>query len=166
MRVLFGGATDRVDHLHDGRADVALLYAPFDDLTGLASETLFTEGRVAILPPGHRLASRTELRLADLEHETLPRWKGAEWTGAPDDGTGPEVTDGPQMVHLILLGRTIAMLPRSLVEPLHPGLVYVPVIDAAASRLVVAWSQLDRRPLVASFVEAAVSAGRPHASST
>src|ERR1700691_2841099 len=91
--VLFGGgATDRADYLRDGRADVGLLYAPFDDLTGLASETLFTERRVAILPRGHRLAARTELRLADLEHETLPRWKGVGWTGAPDgDGSGPEV---------------------------------------------------------------------------
>jgi DNA-binding transcriptional LysR family regulator len=159
--ILFGGATDRVDHLRDGRADVALLYAPFDDLTGLASRTLFVEGRVAILPRSHRLASRTELRLADLEHETLPRWKGVSWTGVPDDGSGPEIADGPQMVQLIMLGRTIAVLPRSLVGPLHPGLVCVPVLDATTSRLVVAWSQLDRRPLVASFVEAAVSASTP-----
>ncbi|MGW2293132.1 hypothetical protein [Streptomyces violaceorubidus] len=33
--ILFGGATDRADHVRDGRADVALLYVPFDDLTGL-----------------------------------------------------------------------------------------------------------------------------------
>ena len=156
--VLFGGATDRVDQLRDGRADVALLYAPFDDLTGLASETLFVEGRVAILPRGHRLASRTELRLADLEQETLPRWKGVRWTGVPDDGTGPEIADVPQMVQLITLGRMIAVLPRSLVGPVHPGLVCVPVTDAVTSRLVVAWSRLDHRPLVAAFVGAAVSA--------
>ncbi|WP_329138955.1 LysR family transcriptional regulator [Streptomyces sp. NBC_01476] len=155
--ILFGGATDRADHVRDGRADVALLYAPFDDLTGLASETLFVEGRVALLPRGHRLAARTEVRLADLEHETLARWKGVRWTGVPDDGSGPEIADGAQMVQLIMLGRIIAVLPRSLVEPVHPGLVYVPVTGAAPSRLVVAWSELDRRPLVASFVEAAVA---------
>jgi hypothetical protein len=73
-------------------------------------------GRVAILSVGHRLASRTELRLADLEHETLPRWKGV-----PDGGSGPEIVDAPQMIHLIKLGRTIAVLPRSLVEPVPPG---------------------------------------------
>ncbi len=156
--VLFGGATDRVDYLRDGRADVALLYAPFDDLTGLASDTLLVEGRVAILPREHRLAAHAELRLADLAGETLPRWTGVRWTGAPDDGTGPEVADLPQLVQLILLGQTIAVLPRSLVEPVYPGLVCVPVVDAAASRLVVAWSPLDRRPLVTSFVAAAVSA--------
>ena len=62
------------------------------------------------------------------------------------------------MIHLIALGRTIAMLPRSLVEPVPPGLVCVPVIDAMPSRLVIAWSQLNRRSLVASFVNAAVAA--------
>ncbi|MET7649151.1 LysR family transcriptional regulator [Streptomyces sp. NPDC005426] len=153
--VLFGGATDRADHVRDGRADLALLYTPFDDLAGLDHRTLFVEGRVAILPRGHRLASRDELRMADLEGETLPRWKGV-----PDGGSGPEIVDVAQMTQLIMLGRTIAILPRSSVEPAHPGLVHKPVTDAPPSRMVVAWSQLDHRPLVAAFVEAAVSAGR------
>ncbi|WP_051950536.1 LysR family transcriptional regulator [Actinacidiphila yeochonensis] len=152
--ILFGGATDRADHVRDGRADVALLYVPFDDLTGLDHETLYVEGRVAILPRGHRLASRGELRMADLEPETLPRWKGVPGSSGP----GPEIEDAAQMVQLIMLGRMVEVLPRSLVEPFHPDLVYTPVVDARPSRLVVAWSRLDRRPLVASFVEAAVAA--------
>ncbi|MGW3349268.1 LysR family transcriptional regulator [Nonomuraea rubra] len=156
--ILFGGATDRADHVRDGRADVALLYAPFDDLTGLDHETLIVEGRVAILPPDHRLASRTEVTLADLAQETLPRWKGVRWTGAPEAGQGPEVTDAAEVLQMIRLGRTIAILPRSLVQPMHPDLVYRPVTDAPSSALVLAWSQDDRRRLVASFVAAAVEA--------
>ncbi|MEV0826721.1 LysR family transcriptional regulator substrate-binding protein [Nonomuraea rubra] len=156
--ILFGGATDRADHVRDGRADVALLYAPFDDLTGLDHETLIVEGRVAILPPDHRLASRTEVALADLAQETLPRWKGVRWTGAPAAGQGPEVTDAAEVLQMIRLGRTIAILPRSLVQPMHPDLVYRPVADAPSSALVLAWSQDDRRRLVASFVAAAVEA--------
>ncbi|SEG93160.1 DNA-binding transcriptional regulator, LysR family [Actinacidiphila yanglinensis] len=159
--IIFGGATDRADHVRDGRADVALLYAPFDDLSGLDHETLAVEGRVAILPPGHRLASRPELTMADLEHETLPRWKGVDWTGVPEGEDGPEIADAAQMVHLIQLGRTLAVLPRSLARPEHPGLVYVPVVDAPRSRLVVAWSQSDRRPPVAAFVRAALEASGP-----
>lgn len=153
--VLFGGATDRADHVRDGRADLALLYAPFDDLTGLDHRTLFVEGRVAILPREHRLAARDELRMADLEGETLPRWKGV-----PDGGSGPEIVDVAQMTQMIMLGRTIAVLPRSSVEPAHPGLVHRPVTDAPPSRMVVAWSRLDHRPLVASFADAAVAASR------
>ncbi|MFF1926136.1 LysR family transcriptional regulator [Streptomyces sp. NPDC058221] len=159
--ILFGGATDRADHVRDGRADLALLYAPFDDLTGLDHRTLFTEERVAILPRGHRLAARDELRMADLEGETLPRWKGVP---AGNDivagGSGPEIADVAQLTQMIMLGRTIAILPRSSVEPVHPGLVHRPVTDAPPSRMVIAWSQLDHRPLVASFVDAAVSASR------
>jgi DNA-binding transcriptional LysR family regulator len=153
VEVVLSGVGEQERLLRDGRADVALLYAPFDDLTGLDHETLLTEQRVALLPRGHRLAARKELRLADLEGETLPRWQGVS-----GGGTGPEIADVSQMNILIKLGRTIAMLPRSLVEPVAPGLVCVPVADAVASRLVVAWSKLDRRPLVASFVGAALAA--------
>ncbi|MFE0413491.1 LysR family transcriptional regulator [Streptomyces tendae] len=157
--ILFGGATDRADHVRDGRADVALLYAPFDDMTGLDHETLMVEGRVAILPPDHRLASRSEVTLADLAEETLPRWKGVRWTGAPESGQGPEVTDAAEVLQLIRLGRTVALLPRSLAQPMHPDLAYRPVTDAPDSELVLAWSEDDRRPLVASFVAAAAESG-------
>ncbi|GCD95893.1 LysR family transcriptional regulator [Embleya hyalina] len=157
--ILFGGATDRADHVRAGRADVALLYAPFDDMTGLDHEILLVEGRVAILPPDHRLATRSQVTLADLARETLPRWKGVRWTGAPEAaGQGPEVTDAAEALHMIRLGRTIAILPRSLAQPMHPDLVYRPVTDAPDSELVLAWSRDDRRRMVASFVAAAVEA--------
>ena len=159
--ILFSGPADRADFLRDGRADVGLLYAPFDDLDGLAHETLHVEDRVAILPSGHRLADRASVRLADLEGETLPSWKGAPG----GDGTGPAVTDVLQMFHLITLGRMIAVLPRSLVEPLSADLVCVPVADAPPSRLVLAWNEHDRRPPVASFVAAALGTRRPDTSS-
>ncbi|MFD7814009.1 LysR family transcriptional regulator [Streptomyces sp. NPDC059785] len=156
--ILFGGATDRADHVRDGRADVALLYRPFDDMTGLDHETLTVEGRVAILPPDHRLAARSEVTLADLAQETLPRWKGVRWTGAPEARQGPEVTDAAEVLHMIRLGRTIAILPRSLARPVHPDLVYLPVTDAPNSELVLAWAHDDRRRLIASFVAAATDA--------
>jgi len=150
--ILFSGPADRTDFLRDGRADVGLLYAPFDDLDGLAHETLLTEDRVAILPAGHRLAGRASVRLPDLDGETLPRWKGVPG----GEGTGPEVADVVQLLQMVTVGRMIGVLPRSLVEPLPPGLVCVPVTDAPPSRLVLAWAEQDRRPLVASFVTAAL----------
>ncbi|CAM5257357.1 LysR family transcriptional regulator OS=Streptomyces tendae OX=1932 GN=GUR47_24170 PE=3 SV=1 [Streptomyces tendae] len=158
--ILFGGATDRADHVRDGRADVALLYAPFDDMSGLDHEILTVEGRVAILPPDHRLASHSEVTLADLARETLPRWKGVRWTGVPEAGQGPEVTDAAEVLDMIRLGRTVAVLPRSLAQPMRPDLVYRPVTDAPHSELVLAWSRDDRRTMVASFVAAAVGATR------
>ncbi|WAP53696.1 LysR family transcriptional regulator [Streptomyces sp. S465] len=154
--ILFSGPADRADFLLDGRADVGLLYAPFDPLDGLAHETLLTEDRVVIVPSGHRLAGHASVRMSDLEGETLPRWKGVPG----GDGTGPEVADVVQMLHMITVSRMIGVLPRSLVEPLPAGLVCVPVTDAPPSRLVLAWNEQDRRPLVASFVAAALGTRR------
>ena len=159
--ILFSGPADRTDFLRDGRADVGLLFAPFDDLDGLAHETLYTENRVVIVPPEHRLAGRTSVRLSDLEGESLPRWKGVPG----GDGTGPEVADVVQLVDMIKLGRMVGVLPRSLIEPMQAGVVCVPVLDAPPSRLVLAWNEQDRRPLVASFVAAALTA-TPHAGRT
>ncbi|WP_064457439.1 LysR family transcriptional regulator [Streptomyces hygroscopicus] len=155
--ILFSGPADRTDFLRDGRADVGLLYAPFDDLDGLAHETLHAEDRVVIVPSGHRLARHASVRMSDLEGETLPCWKGVPGS----DGTGPEVADVVQMLHMIKVHRMIAVLPRSLVEPVPAGLVCVPVTDAPPSRLVLAWNEEDRRPLVASFVTAALGAVTP-----
>ncbi|WP_306334578.1 LysR family transcriptional regulator [Streptomyces sp. KL118A] len=149
--ILFSGPADRADFLHDGRADVGLLYAPFDDLDGLAHETLHAEDRVAIVPSGHRLAGHASVRMSDLAGEALPRWKGVPG----GDGTGPEVADVTQMLHMITVSRMVGVLPRSLVEPVPEGLVRVPVTDAPPSRLVLAWNERDRRPLVAAFVAAA-----------
>ncbi|MFC4330579.1 LysR family transcriptional regulator [Streptomyces andamanensis] len=152
--ILFSGPADRADFLRDGRADAGLLYAPFDPLDGLAHETLHTEDRVAVVPSGHRLAGRASVRTAELAEETLPRW-----TGVPGgDGTGPEVADVVQLFQMVAVGRTVGMLPRSLVVPAPAGLVCVPVADAPPSRLVLAWNERDRRPLVASFVAAALEA--------
>jgi DNA-binding transcriptional LysR family regulator len=150
--ILFGGHVDSVDYLHDGRADVALLYTPFDDLAGLKHATLYSEGRIAILPPDHRLASRSELRLADLKDEPVPRWKGV-----PNGGTGPEIEDLTQLVQMVRLGRLAATLPLSLVEPIPSGVVCVPVTDAAQSQLVLAWWPDNPSPLIQPFVDAATS---------
>jgi DNA-binding transcriptional LysR family regulator len=150
--IMFSGPVDRTDFLREGRADVGLLYAPFDDLDGLAHETLHAEDRVVIVPAGHRLAGGDSVAMSDLDGETLPPWKGVPG----GDGTGPEVADVVQLLHMIELGRMIGVLPRSLVEPPPAGLVCVSVTDAPPSRLVLAWNEQDGRPLVASFVAAAL----------
>ncbi|GAB3727622.1 hypothetical protein GCM10027598_47520 [Amycolatopsis oliviviridis] len=95
--------------------------------------------------------------MSDLEGESRPRWKGVPG----GDGTGPEVADVVQLVDMVKVGRMIGVLPRSLIEPMNAGVVCVPVIDAPLSRLVLAWNEQDRRPLVASFVAAALEA-KPH----
>ncbi|UQT53668.1 hypothetical protein M4V62_00435 [Streptomyces durmitorensis] len=57
---------------------------------------------------------------------------------------------------MITVSRMIGVLPRSLVAPVPHGLACVPTTDAPPSRLVLAWNEQGRRPLVASFVTAAL----------
>ncbi|MEW2351166.1 LysR family transcriptional regulator [Streptomyces sp. NPDC006684] len=148
--ILFSGATDRTDHLLDGRADAGLLYTPFDDLGGLTGETLHVEDRVAVLPENHRLAGRDSISLGDLRDEVFPRW-----AGVPGGGSGPEIANASELTALVRIGRVVAVLPRSLVTPVAPGLVCIPVPDAGPSRIVIARRADDRREHVTLLIAAA-----------
>lgn len=159
VEVIFGGAGDRAALLRDGRADVGLLHTPHENVSGLDTETLMIEPRVAVLPGWHRLAQRASLRLDDLRDEALPRWHGV----AADSAAGPAVADMTELAQLIALGRTVAILAQSVVGPLSQDLACVPVSDAGFSTLVVAWPQTSRARDVATFVRAATTvAARRH----
>jgi DNA-binding transcriptional LysR family regulator len=142
---------ERAAMLRDGRADVALLYGPRENLTGFATEELLVEDQVAVLPRGHRLAGRAAVSVADLRGETMPRWPHLP----PDGADGPEVHDTGQLMQLIALGQLIAVLPESVRGQLRHDLVCVPVIDAPVTTLLLAWPEAATSLALAAFVRAA-----------
>ncbi|MES9543562.1 LysR substrate-binding domain-containing protein [Actinomadura sp. NPDC000600] len=155
VEMLFGyGAADA---LRDGRADAALLYAPRQDVTGLATEELMQERQVVVVPKGHRLAGRAEVSMADLDGEVLPRRPPGAGPGA-GPGDGPVIGDGGQLMQLIALGRMVAVLPESMRGLLRDDLAAVPVRDAAPTTLVLAWSEASRSRALAAFVRATTAA--------
>jgi LysR family transcriptional regulator, benzoate and cis,cis-muconate-responsive activator of ben and cat genes len=137
--------------LREGGADAALLRFPHDDADGFAYQELLTEQDVAVLPRTHRLASRESLTMADLSGERLPHWPGHP----PNDG--PLVRDTTQLMQLIALGRTIALLPESVRDHLRPDLIGVRIVDAPTSTLAIAWPEDTRSRPLAALVEAAVN---------
>ena len=150
------GVGEQERMLRDGRADVALLHRPFDSVVGFDVEELHTEGQVAVLPAGHPFTGRTELRMADiadLPGLPMPRWPGPD--GTYPDGPGPEVHDPAQLLQLIALGRTVAVLPESAGVPLRSGLTVVPLRDAPAVTTVIAWPPHSRSRALAGLVRAA-----------
>ncbi len=146
------GVGERVEMLRDGRADVGLLHDT-NDLSGLDTAELLVEDQVVILPPHHRLAARPAVVLAELAGETMPRWPGST-SGHAD---GPVVREVGQLMQLIALGRTLAVVPASARELIRADLSCVPVLDAAPTTLLLAWPEGRRSPALASFVRAAVT---------
>src|SRR5258707_2073887 len=105
--------------MRTGAGDLALLHLPHDDASGFDTELLHVAGQIGVVPRQHRLAGRASVRLDDLRGETMPRWPGK-----PDvAGSGPIVRDGSQLMQLIALGETIAVLPAASAEHLRRDLV-------------------------------------------
>ncbi|WP_225810504.1 LysR family transcriptional regulator [Streptomyces spinosus] len=136
--------------LRRGEADAALVHEPFDR-TGLDSETLIAEPRVAVLGAAHPLAARDHVLLADLGlrpgdvHRFLEDMRN-------------EGRDLAQLLTRVALGELVALLPASVADRYpRPGAVYRPVPDAPPSLLAVAWPQQSRSMATAALVRAAAA---------
>jgi DNA-binding transcriptional LysR family regulator len=143
--------------LRDGRADVALMHRPYDDLAGFDTEDLQVEGQVAILPAGHALAARDELRLADVtDVPDLPLARWPRLDGTYPDGPGPEVHTQSQLAQLVALSKTLLVIPASSRAWQWPEHTAVPVVDAPEVTTVIAWPASSRSQAVAGLVRTAV----------
>lgn len=146
--------------LRDGRADVAIMHAPFDVLTGLDSTEVLTEGQVAIVPASHPLAQRSSLTMAevsDVPDLPIARWPRHDNTYPP--GPGPEVRSQSQLAQLIALGRTLLVIPASSRAWQWPEHVAVPVLDAPLATTLLAWPAGKRSTALAGLAETAERLG-------
>ena len=156
IEVVLCGLGDQARMLRDGRADVALMQRPFDALAGFDTEDLLTEQQVAILPAGHRLATRASLTMADIGD--LPDLPVARWPrqdGTYEPGPGPEIHDQSQLAQLIALGHAMAVLCASSRAWLWSAHVAVPLVDAPHVTTVLAWPAHSRSRTVAALARTA-----------
>lgn len=169
--VLVSGLGEQVDLVRTGRADAALVGSPHrrSDRHGLDSEPLAAESRVAALPAGHALASRTTLTVADLAGYPMPRLRQTEpddrdyWTGQFVPVPGPVVSDGSQLLEVVALGQAVALIPASLATS-NPreDLTYLPVTDADPYVVSIIWPAGSRDRALAAFVRTAVEVAAHH----
>ncbi|MET9356129.1 LysR family transcriptional regulator [Streptomyces sp. NPDC006617] len=134
--------------LRAGDADVALVHAPFDG-TGLDTETLAAEPRVAVLAADHPLAARDRLELADLglDAGSVERHIDAARRGHDDLA---------QVLTAVSLGKVVTLLPASVTARYpRPGVAYRPVLDAPPVVLALAWPQQSRSTATAALVRVA-----------
>ncbi|HET6738559.1 MAG TPA: LysR family transcriptional regulator [Kribbella sp.] len=158
LEVLFCEIGEQAGLLRDGRADVALMHRPYDDLAGFDTEDLQVEGQVAILPAAHPLAVRDRLTLAEVQN--VPGLPIARWPrldGTYPDGPGPEARTQSQLAQLVALGKTLLVIPASSRSWKWPEHVAVPVIDAPDVTTVIAWPPSSRSQAVAGLIRTATS---------
>ncbi|MGW3297427.1 LysR family transcriptional regulator [Streptomyces xiamenensis] len=155
IEVLPSGTCEQGEMLRDGRADVALMHAPFNSLAGFDSEELRTEGQIAVLPAGHPLAARGSLSLAEVGD--IPDLPLARWArhGTYPPGPGPEIHDQTQLAQLIALGRTVAVFPDSARAWLWAEHAAVPLSDAPPVVTHIAWPAHSRSLALAGLVRTA-----------
>nr|WP_282599967.1 LysR family transcriptional regulator [Patulibacter sp. SYSU D01012] len=160
VEVLLCEVGEQAGLLREGRADVALMHRPYDDLDGFETADLVTEGQVAILPRDHPLAARETLTMAEVQH--VPDLPIARWPllgGGYPEGPGPEVHTQAQLAQLVALGRTLLVIPASSRAWQWPEHVAVPVVDAPDVTTVIGWRPCSRTPALQALVRAATTVG-------
>ncbi|WP_169987744.1 LysR family transcriptional regulator [Microbispora sp. H10836] len=159
------GIADLVGGLRDGRYDAAFTRPPLVD--DLKTVTLVGERVCAVLPTGHPLAGRAELRLADLAGEPwvlTPRGSWEPWHRKYDEdfraaGFAPRVVqraDGvPSLLGLVAAGVGVTRLARSAHSLRRTGVVFVPLAGERAET-VMAWHPGRDRRAVRNLLDVAV----------
>ena len=160
--VFDGSVQGQVEDVRNGEADVTLVRFPLDT-TGLDTELVRSDVRVALLPTAHPLAGRHTVDRHELDGATIATWSGhsgaatAFWTGtdlvSSPWSPGPVVSDAAQYAAVIRLGDAIGFLAESLLPDISlKGIAVVPVVGLSDSELRMAWSETATSPDVARFV--------------
>ncbi|MFF5922621.1 LysR family transcriptional regulator [Streptomyces flavochromogenes] len=160
VRVRETDLADPTCGLHSGLVDLALTRGPFDE-TGLTVRTLRADPVGALLRADDPLAGSDSLRLADLADRrwfrfpegTDPAWQ-SYWSGG-EPRRGPVVRAVQECRQAVLWNGTIGITLLDH-EP-GTGLTVAPLSDMPASRVVAAWHEKDRNPLIRSFVQLAAA---------
>ena len=163
IRIRHTDLTNPTRGLRAGIVDVVLTRAPFDE-TGLAVRELRADPVGAVLRADDPLAGRDRLTLAELSDrqwfrfpdDTDPLWR-SYWAGG-QHRDGPVVRAVQECLQAVRWSGTVGMTP--LGHDLPADLVVVPVVDMAPSRVVAAWNEADRSPLIRSLVQIATAAYR------
>lgn len=161
VEVLLCEVGEQAALLRSGRADVAIMHRPVDDLDGFDTEDMLTEGQVAIVPAGHFFATRTCVTLAqirDIPNLPLARWPKLD--GSYAEGPGPEVHTQSAIAQLVALGKALLVIPASSRAWQWPQHVAIPVTDAAAITTVLAWPAGSRSADIGALARLAAEVDR------
>ncbi|MDL9979041.1 LysR family transcriptional regulator [Microbacterium sp. ASV49] len=138
LRAATGGSGELAEAVRRGRLDLSLFGLPASAAPGLAVHRLATTPFAVILPAGHELAHRTEVRLRDLADERFVDapvgFGNRDVLDAALSARGivrdvrADVTETNAIPLFVAAGLGIALLPE-LIIPSSDGVVVVPLAE-------------------------------------
>lgn len=151
--------------LVDGTVDLAVLRHPLDRAE-LDAELVGTERRVAAMPVDHPLADRKSVVLADLVPfmVAVDRRAGTTTPALWEEAGAAvpamtETADVEEWLDLIAAGDAIGVTSEATAHHLpRPGVVFVPIADAPAMDVRLAWHRNHRHPATGRLARAIRSA--------
>jgi DNA-binding transcriptional LysR family regulator len=163
---------DQVDVLLDGRVDIGYVRMPIDT-TGLHTEYLFSEPRLAAVPAHHRLATRGDIRLAELVGETMlqhpagiPEWQ-TMIAGRSDEApnlSAMNFRSVEEKLEAVAAGRGVSVLPESTARYYRrPDVTHLRITDIPDNEVRLAWSVNGRNTLITEFAQLAHAHAPTHA---
>ena len=140
-----------VEQVRDGSADLALIGAPGELPAGVEGQVVISENLVAAVPPGHSLAGRSRVGLAELAGYpviSMPAGTGVRAVfdqACAQDGLQPDIAlqaSAPSAVaDLAARGLGVAIFSATMAANYSDRLVAVPVAGISApSLLALVWS--------------------------
>lgn len=163
VQVRSGSSDEFVTAIADGRLDVAVLGLPGSTPPSrVATRVLARERHVAVLPPGHRYAGRSRVRLRDLAEEPFVDFPTSSPGRAQSDlafraaGVEREVAFETSTIDLMLglvrQGLAITLLTPAVL-PAAADLQVVAVTDGPNRVQHLAWSDFNPSPAARAFVD-------------
>jgi DNA-binding transcriptional LysR family regulator len=168
LMINFGDQLDPTGGLHDGHADVAFVYGPFDH-RGLELTPLYSEPLGVALVESHHLAGAASLTIEDViveptfDFPTADRAWRDYWSGADFRRDQPPARYVAQfrtlegLIASIRAGLGVHFATRGLVASAGPGVVWRRVDGLPDLQHFIARRADDDRPLVQAFVESAAA---------
>ncbi|NBE56445.1 LysR family transcriptional regulator [Streptomyces boluensis] len=145
---------DRTAGLLQGKVDAALLRAPLT-APGVATETLLTEARLAVVAADSALARHATLTLADLADQPLAIntvsgiTRPELWPAAHRPTAVVTVTNTEDWHAAIAAGRAIGVTPASTPRMMaHSAVAYRPLTDAPDVPVLIAWPERGAHPAI------------------
>ena len=138
--------------LKEGEVEVALLHDPEQDNGDIRAEPIYQERYVVVLPPGHALAARDEIRLKDLSKQSYVDRLSCEMRElvmAKAAMEGVELYARFRSEHedwvqgMVLAGMGFAFMPEYAVTA--KDLIVRPLVDPAVSKMVSIASMRGRK---------------------